>query len=110
MRRFSPRSSRWGTPQSPNCAGSGPTFVSSSLSSEHSARLRSSNTQPLYQRSCPAMMTIAEAAEMLRTSPRSLYQRIRRGVMPGVVRVGPRRLMVTTDEFLRELHRMPTFE
>jgi Helix-turn-helix domain len=58
----------------------------------------------------PAMMTIAEAAEMLRTSPRSLYQRIRRGVMPGVVRVGPRRLMVKTDEFLRELHRMPTLE
>ena len=56
------------------------------------------------------MMTIAEAAEMLRTSPRSLYQRIRRGGMPGVVRVGPRRLMVKTDEFLRELHRMPTFE
>ena len=58
----------------------------------------------------PAMMTIAEAAEMLRTSPRSLYQRIRRGVMPGVVRVGPRRLMLKTDEFLRDLHRMPTFE
>ena len=58
----------------------------------------------------PTMMTIAEAAEMLRTSSRSLYMRIRRGVMPGVVRVGPRRLMVKTDEFLRELHRMPVGE
>jgi excisionase family DNA binding protein len=58
----------------------------------------------------PTMMTIAEAAEMLRTSSRSLYQRIRRGVMPGVVRVGPRRLMVKTDEFLRELHRLPSLD
>jgi excisionase family DNA binding protein len=56
------------------------------------------------------MMTIEEAAEVLRTSPRALYMRIRRGAMPGVVRIGSRRLMVKTDEFLRELHRMPTFE
>jgi hypothetical protein len=58
----------------------------------------------------PPMMTIAEAGELLRTSPRALYMRIRRGGMPGVVRIGSRRLMVKTDEFLRELHRMPTFE
>lgn len=56
------------------------------------------------------MMTIAEAAEVLRTSPRALYQRIRRGAMPGVVRIAPRRFMVKTDDFLRELRRVPTSE
>jgi excisionase family DNA binding protein len=80
------------------------------------AVLRTQRTPPVVEHAAevaaklPTMMTIAEAAEMLRTSSRSLYMRIRRGVMPGVVRVGPRRLMVKTDEFLRELHRMPTVE
>jgi excisionase family DNA binding protein len=55
------------------------------------------------------MMTIAEAAEMMHTTPRALYQRIRRGQMPGVVRVGAHRLMVKTNEYLRE-PRMPTVE
>ena len=56
----------------------------------------------------PALMTIDEAGRLLRTSRRALYMRIRRGLMPGVVRVGPRRLMVKTDEFLSGLSRMPT--
>jgi hypothetical protein len=56
----------------------------------------------------PAMMTIAEAGKLLRTSTRAIYMRIRRGTMPGVVRIGSRRLMVKTDEFLRELQRAPT--
>lgn len=58
----------------------------------------------------PPLMTIRDAGELLRTTERALYQRIRRGEMPGVVRVGRRRLMVKTEEFLRTLRRMPTAE
>jgi excisionase family DNA binding protein len=58
----------------------------------------------------PAFMTLKEAAERLRTTRDALYQQIRRGTLPGVVRVGSRRLMVKTDEFLRDLPRMPTLE
>lgn len=60
------------------------------------------------QRELPPLMRIADAAKLLRTSTRAVYQMIRRGSMPGVVRVGSRRLMVKSDEFLRGLRRMPT--
>jgi excisionase family DNA binding protein len=58
----------------------------------------------------PPMMTLAEAAELLRTTTRALYQQIRRGQLPGVVRVGKRRLMVKTDVLLRGMRSMPTVE
>jgi hypothetical protein len=80
------------------------------------AVLRPHHTPPISEAAShvteklPPMMTIAEASEMLRTSPRALYQRIRRGAKPGVVRIAPRRFMVKTGEFLRELRRVPTFE
>ncbi len=61
-------------------------------------------------RDLPPMMTIKDAASLLRTSTRALYMMIRRGTLPGVVRLGSRRLMVKTDEFLRGLHRMPTMD
>lgn len=51
------------------------------------------------QDALPPLMTIRKAGALLRTTPRALYMRIRRGAMPGVVRVGRRRLMVKTASF-----------
>jgi hypothetical protein len=51
-----------------------------------------------------------EREAKVRTTRDALYPQIRRGTLPGVVRVGSRRLMVKTDEFLRDLPRMPTLE
>ena len=74
------------------------------------AGMRSDELDPGERRDLPPMMTIKEAAEALRTTPRALYMMIRRGTLPGAVRLGSRRLMVKTDEFLRSLHRMPTVD
>ncbi len=74
------------------------------------ASRRSDELDPVQRRDLPPMMSIKEAAEALRTTPRALYMMIRRGTLPGAVRLGSRRLMVKTDEFLRSLHRMPTVD
>ncbi len=74
------------------------------------AAMRSGELEPVERRDLPPMMTIKDAAQTLRTTPRALYMMIRRGTLPGAVRLGSRRLMVKTDEFLRSLHRMPTVD
>ncbi len=58
----------------------------------------------------PQLMTVEEAAEQLKVSTKALYARIKRGAVPGVVRVGARRMMVKTGEFLRGLRRVSTVE
>ncbi len=73
-----------------------------------SARTRTDEIAHVEGRALPPMMTLKDAAGLLRTSTRALYMMIRRGALPGVVRLGSRRLMVKTDELLRSLHRMPT--
>ena len=45
----------------------------------------------------PELLTVDEAAELLRTTPNAVRIRIHRGDMPGVVR-GGRRLLIRRDE------------
>ena len=41
----------------------------------------------------PALLTVEEVAQYLRTSPAAIYHRVERGQLPGVVRVGRRVLI-----------------
>jgi len=50
----------------------------------------------------PYLLTAAEAAALLRTTPKAIYARAERGLLPGLVRDG-RRVLVRRDELLRYL-------
>ena len=57
------------------------------------------------------LLTAAEVADVLRTSPKATYAMIARGQLPGVVRIG-RRVLVREDELLDWLDqkRVPSLE
>ena len=44
----------------------------------------------------PVLLTVAETAELLRTSRKAVYAMVERGQLPGVIRIG-RRLLVRRD-------------
>jgi len=49
----------------------------------------------------PILMTVKEVSELLRTSTKAIYQRIQRGALPGVIRVGGGpRVLIDRDELL----------
>jgi excisionase family DNA binding protein len=50
----------------------------------------------------PFLLTVDEAASLLRTTRRAVYARADRGLLPGVVRDG-RRVLVRRDDLLRSL-------
>jgi excisionase family DNA binding protein len=50
----------------------------------------------------PFLLTVDEAAALLRTTRRAIYARADRGLIPGVVRDG-RRVLVLRDDLLRSL-------
>lgn len=50
----------------------------------------------------PFLLSVDEAAALLRTTRKAIYKMVERGAMPGVVRVG-RRLLVRSDDLLRWL-------
>lgn len=52
----------------------------------------------------PMLLTVAEVAKLLRTTPRAIYAMIERGLLPGVTRVG-RRLLIHRDDVLQWLDR-----
>jgi len=45
----------------------------------------------------PFLLTVAESAVLLRTTPKAIYAMIERGLMPGVTRIGRRILVRSTD-------------
>jgi excisionase family DNA binding protein len=47
-------------------------------------------------------LTVAETAEMLRTSPKAIYSLVERGQLAGTVRIG-RRVLVRRDVLLSAL-------
>jgi excisionase family DNA binding protein len=48
----------------------------------------------------PDLLTVAEVAAALRTTPKAVYAMAERGLLPGVVRLG-RRLLVDRKHLLR---------
>ena len=55
-----------------------------------------------WQRSLPILLTVDEAADLLRTTRRAIYAMIARGQLPGVIRVR-RRVLLRTDDLLHWL-------
>ena len=55
--------------------------------------------------SFPLLLTPREAASLLRVTRKALYTMIDRGQLPGVIRVGPRRLRIETRVLLHWLDR-----
>ena len=51
------------------------------------------------QQASRILMTVEEAAELLRTSPRAIYAMKSRGQLPGVTSIG-RRILFRTDDLL----------
>jgi len=51
----------------------------------------------------PMLLTVPEAAELLRTSPRGVYAMVERRQLPGVVRIR-RRVLFRTDALLDWVH------
>jgi excisionase family DNA binding protein len=47
----------------------------------------------------PQLLTVAETATLLRTSPKAVYTMIERGLLPGVIRIG-RRVLLRRVELL----------
>ena len=54
--------------------------------------------------SLPLLLTVAETATLLRTTPNAVYAMIERGLLPGVTRLG-RRVLVRSRDLLDFLDR-----
>jgi excisionase family DNA binding protein len=50
----------------------------------------------------PVLLTVAEAAALLRTTPKAIYALVERGQLAGVRRLG-RRVLIHREELLRSL-------
>lgn len=63
----------------------------------------------LHGSELPYLFTVAEAAHVLRTSRKAVYEMVRLGRLPGVIRLG-RRVLLRRDrllEFLLEREEQP---
>ncbi len=62
-------------------------------------------------RGLPMLLTVDDAADLLRTTKRAIYAMIARRQLPGVVRIR-RRVLVRSDDLLHWLHqsRMPSLD
>jgi excisionase family DNA binding protein len=62
--------------------------------------MKKSDEMPLY-------LTIAEAADLLRTSRKAIYAMVERGLLPGVTRIG-RRVLVRSETLVHWLGQKST--
>jgi excisionase family DNA binding protein len=67
-------------------------------------RLARHSTTDRELEAIPYMLTVADVAELLRTTPKAVYAMIDRGLLPGVTKVG-RRLLIRRDDLLQWLNR-----
>ena len=75
-----------------------PTVARSVRTSDHKA----GRVERRLERTLPILLTVDEAADLLRTTRRAIYAMVARGQLPGVVRVR-RRVLVRTDALLHWL-------
>ncbi len=59
-------------------------------------------TDGRHHRTLPILLTVDEAADLLRTTRRAIYAMVERGQLPGVIRVR-RRVLLRTDDLLHWL-------
>jgi len=50
----------------------------------------------------PPLLTVDDAAELLRTTRKGIYNMNDRGLLPGVIRIG-KRLLIDRDQLLKSL-------
>jgi excisionase family DNA binding protein len=55
----------------------------------------------------PELLTVDEAAELLRTTPKAVYASLERGQLPGVVRLG-RRVLFRRDDLRKHVGLLPS--
>ena len=55
------------------------------------------------QRTLPLLLTVDEAADLLRTTRRAIYAMIERRQLPGIIRIG-RRVLLRADDLLNWLN------
>jgi excisionase family DNA binding protein len=65
-------------------------------------RPESREESPLQMRALPVLLTVDEAADLLRTTRRAIYAMVERRQLPGVVRLR-RRVLLRADDLLHWL-------
>jgi excisionase family DNA binding protein len=63
------------------------------------ARLAAQRPDATARREFPVLLTVDDAADLLRTTPRAIYVMVDRGQLPGVTRIG-RRLLLRADDLV----------
>jgi excisionase family DNA binding protein len=77
-------------------------FVVTGGNSAVHAGEESDHRSGIHSRTLPMLLTVHDAASLLRTTRRAIYAMIERGQLPGIVRIG-RRVLLRSDDLLHWL-------
>ena len=78
------------------------TLVTFPENGTHTRRVSDDESGP-GMRSMPMLLTVDDAADLLRTTKQAIYAMIERRQLPGVIRIG-RRVLFRSDALLHWLH------